>query len=96
MQGLTRPQGILAEEMWKKKLYFNRRYLNEQGGAQGFFSPSHLLFFGKIRVPRSGMTNLKIPFHGGGFGFLHFLKAILMRDGSEQIYRGSFLGLAPQ
>lgn len=42
------------------------------------------------------MTNLKIPFHGGGFGFLHFLKAILMRDGSEQIYRGSFLGLAPQ
>lgn len=73
MQGLTRPQGILAEEMWKKKLYF-----------------------GKIRVPRSGMTNLKIPFHGGGFGFLHFLKAILMRDGSEQIYRGSFLGLAPQ
>lgn len=42
----------------------------------GVFSLLILMSFGKIRVPRSGMTNLKIPLHGGGFGFLHFFKAI--------------------
>jgi len=39
------------------------------------FFPSLLIFmsFGKISVPRSGMTNLKIPLHRDRFGSLHFV-----------------------
>lgn len=48
----------------------------EKEGHGLFFSLLILASFGKIRVPWSGIRNLKIPLHGAGFGFLYLLKAI--------------------
>lgn len=67
----------------------------EKEGHGLFLSLLILASFSKIRVPWSGMRNLRIPLYGAGFGFLHLLKAIYMRDRSEQMNRGSFWGLAP-